>query len=62
MTAEDLVLTLPVMEPRHYCISSAVEVHPERLQLTVDVVKVSALLTPACVGVSSLRPNPSLLS
>jgi len=36
----DLVLTLPVIQPRHYCIASAAEVHPQRLLLTVDVLKV----------------------
>ncbi len=61
MTAEDLVLTLPVMDPRHYCISSASEVHPQRLKLTVDVVKVSLPPpTPACLSVHSL-PEPAMV-
>ncbi|CAM9801707.1 unnamed protein product [Scytosiphon promiscuus] len=40
VSAEDLVLTLPLVEPRHYSISSAVEVHPRTLQLTVGLVTV----------------------
>ncbi|CAM9919146.1 unnamed protein product, partial [Hapterophycus canaliculatus] len=40
VSAEDLVLTLPLVEPRHYSISSAAEVHPRTLQLTVGIVTV----------------------
>eukprot|EP00752_Nemacystus_decipiens_P005386 g4883.t1 len=40
VTVEDLVLTLPLVKPRHYSISSAAEVDPRRLQLTVGVLKV----------------------
>lgn len=38
VTAEGLVLTLPLIKPRHYSISSAAEANPERLQLTVGVL------------------------
>ncbi|CAM9667313.1 unnamed protein product, partial [Scytosiphon promiscuus] len=40
VSAEDLVLTLPLVKPRHYSISSSAEVHPRALQLTVGVLKV----------------------
>ncbi|CAM9843278.1 unnamed protein product, partial [Sphacelaria rigidula] len=40
VSVEDLVLTLPRMKPRHYSISSAAEVDPRKLQLSVGVVKV----------------------
>ncbi|CAN0099133.1 unnamed protein product, partial [Hapterophycus canaliculatus] len=40
VTAEELVLTLPLIKPRHYSISSSAEVHPRALQLTVGVLKV----------------------
>ena len=36
------MLVLPLVKPRHYSISSAAEVHPRRLQLTVGVLKVGA--------------------
>lgn len=42
VTVGDLVLVLPLVKPRHYSISSAAEVHPRRLQLTVGVLKVGA--------------------
>ena len=39
LTAEDLIITLPLMKPRHYSISSASEVQPRHMKLTVGVLK-----------------------
>ncbi|CAM9556964.1 unnamed protein product, partial [Laminaria digitata] len=40
LSAEDLIVTLPLMKPRHYSISSASEVQPRQMNLTVGVLKV----------------------
>lgn len=40
---EDLIVTLPLMKPRHYSISSASEVQPRQIRLTVGVLKVTRM-------------------
>ncbi|CAM9554633.1 unnamed protein product, partial [Ascophyllum nodosum] len=39
-SAEELILTLPLIKPRHYSISSSNERYPNRIQLMVGVLKV----------------------
>lgn len=39
-SAEELIVTLPLMKPRRYSISSSAEVQPVNMALTVGVLKV----------------------